>query len=571
MSAKVHLLGSPDVRGQGGTMHMASIHHAEVRDYDFADRALALRQRAGLTQRELAAHLGVSYKAIGTWEGGLCYPGAERLKQLIALYLARGVLAVGREEEEATALWESVRATARRRTVPFDPSWFAALRHAGGTGAGATPPALAVVPLVPAPADDGPVAVAVLPAARYDWGEAPAVPAIQGRAPELAALECWVQQERCRLILLLGEGGIGKTTLAAKLAHDLAPAFPAVYWRSLRAAPPAEDWLAGAIAAVSTAQAVLPHGLEARLGLLLELLRERRALLVLDNLETVLEPGVSAVRYRTGHEGYGEVLRQLGTSAHQGCLLATSREQPLREDRPAVRVLRLHGLGVDEVRALLGHRELAGDAATWEALVACYGGNPLALQAVGETASAVFGGDLAAFLAQDVAVFGEIRQLLAEQVARLSGTEHAVLACLAAERTPVGCAEVVSHLRPAVGRAAVVEALEALARRSLLEHRDGGTFTLPLVVRQYATTPLSERAGVASRGDLADGVVRGRCAAQPGARGRATARWGTAWPGANAAGPRAGQPGHSPAAVQRPMSFQAPRRVGRESRRTVAS
>ena len=61
-------------------MHMASIHRQEVREYDFADRALALRQRSGLTQRELAAHLGVSRKAIEAWEGGLSYPGAERLK-----------------------------------------------------------------------------------------------------------------------------------------------------------------------------------------------------------------------------------------------------------------------------------------------------------------------------------------------------------------------------------------------------------------------------------------------------------------------------------------------------------
>ena len=131
-------------------MHMSSIHHGEVRDYDFADRALALRQRAGLTQSELAARLGVSYKAIGAWESGLSYPGAERLKQMIALYLERGVLLAGREEEEAAALWEAVRGAASRRTVPFDPHWFDALRHAGGTNA---PPALA--------------------AGRHDWGEAP--------------------------------------------------------------------------------------------------------------------------------------------------------------------------------------------------------------------------------------------------------------------------------------------------------------------------------------------------------------------------------------------------------------
>jgi transcriptional regulator with XRE-family HTH domain len=58
----------------------------EARDYAFADQALALRERARLTQRELAALLGVSERAIGAWEAGLSYPSAARLRELIALY-----------------------------------------------------------------------------------------------------------------------------------------------------------------------------------------------------------------------------------------------------------------------------------------------------------------------------------------------------------------------------------------------------------------------------------------------------------------------------------------------------
>jgi len=107
---------------------MPSTRFDEARDYGFADKALALRERAGLTQRELAALLGVSGRAIQTWEAGLSYPGAERLTWLIALYVERGAFPVGREEDEAVALWEAVRSHAPRRIVPFDRSWFASLR-----------------------------------------------------------------------------------------------------------------------------------------------------------------------------------------------------------------------------------------------------------------------------------------------------------------------------------------------------------------------------------------------------------------------------------------------------------
>jgi len=308
---------------------MPSGRFDEARDYAFGDRALALRKRASLTQRELAALLHVNVQSIHGWENGLFYPDAAHLQRLIALYRERDVLAAGREEAEAQELWELVRAKAARRTAPFDRAWFATLQ-AGGDGAG-------LAPSLPRPDASS--------LSRHDWGEAPAAPLVQGRTTELALLARWVDEEGCRVVQVLGPGGIGKTTLAARLAQELAPTFPVVYWRSLRNAPLPEEWLAGAIAALSAGQALPPEGLAARLGLLLELLRAGRALLVLDNLETVLAPAEPLVRYRAGYAGYGEVLARLGASAHQGCVVLTSREQPLRSDEAAVRALLLGGWG----------------------------------------------------------------------------------------------------------------------------------------------------------------------------------------------------------------------------------
>ena len=45
------------------------------------------RGRTGLTQRQLAAQVGVSRGAIQRWEAGLSYPDAQHLQALIGAFL----------------------------------------------------------------------------------------------------------------------------------------------------------------------------------------------------------------------------------------------------------------------------------------------------------------------------------------------------------------------------------------------------------------------------------------------------------------------------------------------------
>src|SRR5438270_617187 len=109
---------------------------------------------------------------------------------------------------------------------------------------------------------------------------------------ELATLEQWVVQERCRMVSLWGMGGIGKSALAVHVMHRLADQFDVVIFRSLRDAPCCEALLEACLQVLAPESlARLSQGLERRLHLLLEHLREQRVLLVLDNLESLLEEG----------------------------------------------------------------------------------------------------------------------------------------------------------------------------------------------------------------------------------------------------------------------------------------
>ncbi len=85
-----------------------------------------------------------------------------------------------------------------------------------------------------------------------DWGDAPAVSVFFGREAELTTLKQWIIEDRCRLIAILGiggigktvlsvklgKGGIGKTDLSVKLAQSLQNEFDYIIWRKLLNAPP---------------------------------------------------------------------------------------------------------------------------------------------------------------------------------------------------------------------------------------------------------------------------------------------------------------------------------------------
>jgi WD40 repeat protein/transcriptional regulator with XRE-family HTH domain len=454
------------------------------RDYAFGQLMLTLRTQIGLTQAGLADQLGISRRAVAEWEAGSSYPKAERLTQLIELGVQKHTFSAGREEEEIRALWR-----AAHQKVLLDEAWLHEL----------------LAPTVPTPLFPltetliAPTLEKLAAFPRIDLVGALDVSHFTGREVEVAELSQWILQERCRLITLLGIGGVGKSMLASFLGSHLAPHFEAVLWRSVRDAPSCEELIADCITFCSESPpAIFPTQLGQRIDQLLSRLQAHRCLLVLDNLETLLQSGDAAGGYLPGYEGYGRLLQRLAESAHQSCVLLTSREKPreieaLEGGRSPVRSLRLGGVDEQAAQELLADKDLHGTSHAWQQFVTSYAGNPLALKIVAQAVSDLFAGNLDRFLQEGELIFNGIRPVLRQQVGRLTPLEHLLLTWLAVLREWTQLSTLVQVIHPRVLRAQLLEALEALSRRSLLERGQQGSFSLQSVVMEFLTDELGER------------------------------------------------------------------------------
>lgn len=358
-----------------------------------------------------------------------------------------------------------------------------------------------------------------------DWGEAIDVSVFYGRTQELIQVKTWIVQERCRLVGILGLSGIGKTAFSVKLAEEIQDQFDYIIWRSLHFAPPLEVLLHQLLQILYPPLEInIAETVAGRISQLIDRLRASRCLLVLDNFDSILDSGdqsqentailasnasiknpfthfLTQIRYRQGYEGYGEFIRRLGDSQHQSCLVFTSREKPqeiavLEGETLPVRSLKLTGLNHEESVLIFNSKGLINQSeAESKVLLYWYAGNPLFLKLVATAIRELFGGTLSEFIKQGTVVFGDIRAILDQQFNRLSQLEKHMMYWLAVNQDLISVRnlpkEIIPGLSPRMSQRLILEAIELLQRRSLIERQASNFFQTP-VLMEYMIERLIE-------------------------------------------------------------------------------
>lgn len=240
-----------------------------------------------------------------------------------------------------------------------------------------------------------------------------------GRESAINSLNTLVRQGN-RIILIQGDGGQGKTTLARKYFDTQGFDFYL------------ELWMATETQNITPVESVVEEWLKRdfneepgrEFGINLERLKRKlrsenqRIGVLIDNLETALDRNGKFIE---PHRRYLDLLRVLADSTVRSVTLITSREQ-LYESSVGLERYPLGGLDERAWREFFGNRQLNSESPAIAEICRAYGGNAKAMKILSGAILNDFDGDIEAYWQEnrnDLLFDRELRDLVSSQFNRL--------------------------------------------------------------------------------------------------------------------------------------------------------
>ncbi len=305
------------------------------------------------------------------------------------------------------------------------------------------------------------------------------------RESELKQLENWVFNEHIKLISILGLRGIGKSILVKKFVDLNLQAFEVIIWKNLKLSNSFDGIITDILTKVNPDLIITQD----KLSKFLELLKSKRCLIILDNIEELFMRGKFAGIFKTKYKGYQDMLRMITEIEHQSTLILISQEQCsemgcLEDQLYPIQCLELKGLYSNEIMEKTGLQDLDN----WDQLINLYEGNPVYLKDIVYLINNIFGGKVSDFLAENTLFIPKNMQCNFKHLFdKLSSIEQQIVLALSKFEQSVSREKLRQNLE--LSSMDLINGLQSLQQRYLITKikKDKILFSLNRVFREYVS------------------------------------------------------------------------------------